>query len=293
MHVQFNFPVAKGDDGKTKSHISSSTTITTTTTKLLIIDPPSLIIHKSFSYSGNPSGKPCFVLLFFCSVLLSLIRRDMCIMIFRNAPSLSDTSRSRRLLCRRRRGWCMCPGMRWVWLVRVFSNFFFIFFLKKTTVVCQILRPLLLSPLPISSSPVNLLYPRFRSKKTTTTTTTTTTPLLYTREGKTKDKTWETASLSLSLSLSLPPPRGRNEEKESKKKTHTRDPLRQLHILGHSLDSIQRTLLIHILHLLTQILCLMNQADESVFDRQVQVCAVHHFGGEVSFGFDGEDFATV
>ena len=278
--------VVKGDDGKTKSHISSSTT----TTKLLMIDPPSLIIHKSFSYSGNPSGKPCFVLLLFCSVLLSLIRRDMCIMIFRNAPSLSDTSRSRRLLCRRRRGWCMCPGMRWVWLVRVFSHFFF---KKKTKNNCCVPTLAAASPLPApdlfeSCQPA---LSRFRSKKTTTTTTTT--PLLYTREGKTKDKTWETAYIYIYMYLSLSLPRGRNEEKESKKKTHRRDPLRQLHILGHSLDSIQRTLLIHILHLLTQILCLMNQADESVFDRQVQVCAVHDFGGEVSFGFDGEDFAAV
>ena len=37
----------------------------------------------------------------------------------------------------------------------------------------------------------------------------------------------------------------------SKKKTHRRDPIRQFHILGHSLDAIQWTFLIYILHLLT------------------------------------------
>lgn len=67
----------------------------------------------------------------------------------------------------------------------------------------------------------------------------------------------------------------------------------QIHLLGNCLLSTQWTILVHVLHLLAEIGRLANQGNDTVFDRQIDVCAFLNFLSEIALGFYCESFAAA
>lgn len=66
----------------------------------------------------------------------------------------------------------------------------------------------------------------------------------------------------------------------------------QIYILRDRLFPTQWALLVDVLHLLTEIGPLIDQAYQAILDRQIDVCTVFDLFGEVAFGFDCECFAA-
>lgn len=76
--------------------------------------------------------------------------------------------------------------------------------------------------------------------------------------------------------------------------TYRWDFLGKIDILGQlHLSLIKRALHIHILERIAEVGILVDERDESVFDLEVDFCALFHYFLEVALGFDGQGTATV
>ena len=75
--------------------------------------------------------------------------------------------------------------------------------------------------------------------------------------------------------------------------TYPWDFLGQIHVLGDGHLPFQRTFLVDVLHLITQIRFLIYQANHTIFDLQMDFSTLLDLLGEVALGFYGELLATV
>ena len=68
---------------------------------------------------------------------------------------------------------------------------------------------------------------------------------------------------------------------------------RYIYFLPDDLGSRQRTLLVHLFHLITQICCLFDQGNQAILDRKVDVCALIYFFCERALSLNKQFVSTT